>query len=145
MDHPKSLETPVEEIPIEMQGIPKVTLHVKPMPLAWRIGILAVICGIGIAAYILRDTIGLRGQAVAGIVFFIGIVAAFSSNLRAVSWKTILWGMILQAVFAVLVLKVDAVRNGFQAVGNAVGAFMDFSDVGAKFVFGVLADKAKLE
>ncbi len=145
MEPPKSLETPVEEIPIEKQGIPKVTLHVKPMPLAWRLGILIVICAIGIAAFIFKDVVGLRGQAVAGIIFFIGIVAAFSSNLRAVSWKTVLWGIILQAVFAVLVLKVDAVRNGFQAVGNAVGAFMDFSDVGAKFVFGVLADKAKLE
>ncbi len=140
MHPPESLETPVDK-----HDIPKVTIHAKPMPFVWRIGILAAICLIGIAAFIFRDLIGLRGQSVAGIIFFVGIVAAFSSNLRAVSWKTIMWGMILQAVFAVLVLKVDAVRHGFQAMGNAVSAFMDFSDAGAQFVFGALSDPVKLE
>ncbi len=78
MEPPPSLETPVDK-----HDIPKVTKHVPPMPFVWRLGILAVICGIGIAAYIFREMIGLRGQSVAGIIFFIGLVAAFSSNLRA--------------------------------------------------------------
>ena len=55
---------------------------------------------IGIAAYLMRDMITVRGQALAGIVFFFGIVAAFSSNLRAVNWRTIVCGVLLQIVLA---------------------------------------------
>ena len=46
----------------------------------------------------------MRGQAVAGVFFFFGLVAVFSANLRAVNWHTIVWGMALQIVLALLVL-----------------------------------------
>jgi concentrative nucleoside transporter, CNT family len=100
MQKPESLETPVE--PAE---VPPQVLFVPPMPLAWRLGILAVIVATAGAAYAMRETIGLRGQALAGIIFFFGIVAAFSANLRAVNWWTIAWGVILQLALAILVLN----------------------------------------
>ena len=91
MQKPESLETPVE--PFEA---PPQVLFAPPTPLWWRIAILAAISAIGVTAYFLRDTIGVRGQALAGLVFFFGIVAAFSSNLRAVNWRTIGWGVAIQ-------------------------------------------------
>lgn len=140
MEHPQSLETPVEP-----QEAPKVTKHYKPMPFTWRIAILAVIFTVGIAAYFARDVIGLHGQSVAGIIFFLGLVAAFSSNLRAVNWRTIFWGMVLQAVLAICVLNIGFVKRGFEGMGSAVRSFMDFSDKGAQFVFGILADPEHLK
>jgi CNT family concentrative nucleoside transporter len=100
MQKPESLETPVDA-----GEAPPQVLFAPPTPLTWRLGILAIILAIAAAAYVTRDTIGLRGQAMAGLVFFFGIVAAFSSNLRAVNWWTILWGIILQLTLAVLVLN----------------------------------------
>ena len=94
----------------------------------------------GWRAYFARDTIGLRGQAAAGIVFFFGIVAAFSANLRAVNWQTIGWGVMLQMILALLVLKVPFVYHGFEGLGYVVKQFISFSDQGAKFVFGNLYD-----
>src|SRR5262249_47774730 len=91
------------------------------------------------------DTIGVHGQSAAGIIFFLGIVAAFSSNLRAVNWNTIFWGMVLQAALAISVLKIEFVKAGFQGLGRAVSAFMDFSDAGAEFVFGNLAHPENLQ
>ena len=41
-----------------------------------------------------------------GIFCFFGLVAMFSSNLRAVNWRTIGWGIGLQLILAVLVLPV---------------------------------------
>ena len=76
----------------------------------------------------------------AGLVFFFGIVAAFSSNLRAVNWRTITWGILLQLALAVLVLKVPAVYSAFQGLGEIVKHFINFSNEGAKFVFGNLYD-----
>jgi concentrative nucleoside transporter, CNT family len=114
-------------------------------PLAWRLGIAAAILVIGFTAYLLRESVGLRGQAFAGILFFFGLVAVFSTNLKIVNWRTIGWGIALQLVLALLVLKVDFVRQGFEAVGGGVKKFITFSDKGAEFVFGNLADPRPAE
>lgn len=130
----------VLEEPVDPTTAPPVTKHFAPMPMAWRLGILGAIAVVGLLAYVSRDAIGLRGQALAGIVFFFGIVAAFSSNLRAVNWRTIGWGIALQLILALLVLRVDFVRQGFEGAGTVVKKFIGFSDEGAKFVFGNLYD-----
>jgi CNT family concentrative nucleoside transporter len=108
-------------------------------PLAWRLAIGVAILAIGFAAYGLRGAIGLRGQAFAGVICFFGLVAMFSSNLRAVNWRTIGWGIVLQLILAVLVLKVPFVKAGFEHAKAVVVSFIDFSDKGAEFVFGNLA------
>ncbi len=108
-------------------------------PLTWRLAIGAAIVAIGFGAYGLRDVIGLRGQAFAGVFCFFGLVAMFSSNLRAVNWRTIGWGIVLQIILAVLVLKVPFVKAGFEHAKAVVVSFIDFSDKGAEFVFGNLA------
>src|SRR5262245_35879275 len=105
MNPPESLETPAgPNVPLS-EEVPKVIYAYPPMPLAWRLYILGGIVAIGILAYVLRDTIGLRGQAFVGIIFFFGLVAAFSANLRAVNWQTIGWGIALQVILALLVLR----------------------------------------
>jgi concentrative nucleoside transporter, CNT family len=109
-------------------------------PFSWRLGIGAAILSAGLSAFLLRDLIGLRGQSVAGVVFFFGLVAMFSANLRAVNWQTIAWGFALQLVLAILVLRVPAVYWMIERVGEVVKAFIGFSDEGARFVFGNLAD-----
>src|ERR1039457_4255554 len=88
--------------------------EVAPTPLTWRFGIVTCVVALGLSAYGLRDTIGPRGQAFVGVFCFFGLVAMFSSNLRAVNWRTIGWGMALQVVLAVLVLKVDFVHQGLE-------------------------------
>jgi concentrative nucleoside transporter, CNT family len=99
MKPPESLETPVDP-----HDAPPPAVVYKPTPLSWRLGIAAVIAAIGFAAYGMQEAIGVRGQAVAGVIFFFGLVAVFSANLRAVNWHTIFWGMALQVVLALLVL-----------------------------------------
>ena len=111
-----------------------------PTPLWWRLAIAAAVFGIGMFAYLLQPTIGTRGQSVAGVFCFFGLVAMFSANLRAVSWKTIFWGVLLQVVLALLVLRVPAFYAGFEWVGAGVKKFISFSDKGGEFVFGNLAD-----
>jgi concentrative nucleoside transporter, CNT family len=83
----------------------------RPTPITWRIAIGAGIVLLGLAAYGLSESIGLRGQAAVGVVFFFGLVAAFSSNLRAVKWQTIGWGFALQITLALFVLKVGYTRE----------------------------------
>ena len=117
-------------------------------PLAWRFGIGAAILTIAGIAYLAQDTIGLRGQSLAGIFCFFGLVAMFSRNLRAVNWRTIGWGIAIQLVLALLVLKGSltigertfSVYRGFEKMGEGVNAFLGYSSKGAEFVFGNLAN-----
>jgi CNT family concentrative nucleoside transporter len=110
-----------------------------PTPLMWRLAVGGAVIAIAFTAFALRDAIGLRGQALAGVFCFFGLVAMFSSNLRAVNWRTIGWGIVLQLILAVLVLKVPVVKEAFNAAKVVVVRFIDFSDKGAEFVFGNLA------
>jgi len=104
------------------------------------VAIALAIVLIAVAAYVLQPHIGVRGQALTGVFCFFGLVAACSTNLRAVNWRTIACGIALQVVLAVLVLKVPAVYEGFRKAGTVVNEFIGFSDKGARFVFGNLAD-----
>jgi len=108
-------------------------------PLPWRLGIAAGILALGGAAFLAQRAIGPRGQAVAGVFCFFGLVAMFSSNLRVVNWRTIGWGVTLQLVLALLVLKVPVVNLAFNKAKIIVVSFINFSDKGAEFVFGNLA------
>src|SRR3712207_4616498 len=98
------------------------------------------------AAFALRNTIDPRLQAMFGIVCFIAVIAACSRDLRAVSWRTVGWGMGLQVGLALLILKLEigGVRPGyvfFSQVANVVKQFLEFTNAGSQFVFGVLANQ----
>jgi CNT family concentrative nucleoside transporter len=112
----------------------------SPTPMSWRFAIAAAIIVLAGSAYLLQPVFGTRGQALAGVFCFFGVVAVFSANLRAVNWHTIGWGIVLQILLALLVLKVGLVYRGFEEVGGLVKQFINFSDKGASFVFGNLAD-----
>jgi CNT family concentrative nucleoside transporter len=71
-----------------------------------------------------------------GLVVFVGLAYALSVNRRAVRWSTVLWAIALQLIFAVFILKTTPGYALFSFLGDVVNKFLDFSDAGAKFVFG---------
>ncbi|MCT7949908.1 NupC/NupG family nucleoside CNT transporter [Ancylothrix sp. C2] len=71
-----------------------------------------------------------------GLLVFVGISYGFSVNRRAVRWRPVLWGIALQLIFAVVILKTALGLAVFKFLGDSVSGFLSFSDAGAKFVFG---------
>jgi CNT family concentrative nucleoside transporter len=115
-----------------------------------RLAAAAIAIGLALVAYLLRGTISPRIQALAGIVCFISIVAAFSENLRAVSWRTVGWGIGLQIALALFILKfsINGWRPGyafFSGVADLVKKFLEFTNAGSLFVFGPLANGAAMD
>ena len=84
---------PTPSTPTEPVSIPQPVRSYPPMPLWWRGAILVGVLACTGFAYLLGGTAGPKSQAAFGIVAFLGIVAMFSKNLRAVNWKTFAWGV----------------------------------------------------
>lgn len=126
------------------------TVFVPSSDRSLRLGAAAVAVLLAVMAFLLRDTINVRVQAFFGIVCFIAIVAAASANLRAVSWRTVGWGMALQLLLALFILKLEigGVRPGFwvfSQIALLVRRFLEFTNAGSFFVFGPLANQAVME
>jgi concentrative nucleoside transporter, CNT family len=125
-----------------------VEVPTAPTPMIWRLILLAFVVGLTTAAYASQAQLGPKGQAGFGIAAFFLLGAAFSSNLKAVNWRTIAWGVALQVALVLLVLRGKwhingveySVYAGFERVGDVVKSFISFSDEGARFVFGNLAN-----
>ena len=73
-----------------------------------------------------------------GLLTMIALAFAFSNNRHAIRVKTIVWGLALQFVLAIFVLKVQAGEWLFAKAGYWAKHLLDFSYYGSVFVFGEL-------
>ena len=74
-----------------------------------------------------------------GLVAFIGVAWMLSSHRRLFPWRTVLWGLGLQFIFAALILKTPWGAAVFDFTGRAISKLVQFSNEGCQFVFGPLA------
>ncbi len=79
-----------------------------------------------------------------GMFVLLGIAWLFSKNRKAINYKTVATGTLLQITFAVLILKLPLGRRIFQSLNDAVIKLLSFSDEGAKFLFGSLVNNESL-
>jgi len=76
-----------------------------------------------------------------GIVLILGIAFLLSNNRKAINYRSVGMGLLLQALLAVFILKTPVGKKMFEWLGHAVTKVLSFSDEGARFVFGILADQ----
>jgi concentrative nucleoside transporter, CNT family len=79
-------------------------------------------------------------QPLFGAAVILGIAVAFSTNRRAINWTTVAWGLGLQVVFAIIVLKTAIGQRVFATLGDLITRLLAFAGVGAAFVFGPLGN-----
>jgi CNT family concentrative nucleoside transporter len=114
-----------------------------------RLIAVAAALGLPLIAWALGNIVGPKGQAAAGAMCFIAVCAACSTNLRAVYWRTVLWGITLQVLLALFILKLEfnGVRPGyalFSSIAAVVTRFLEFTNAGSYFVFGALANQEEM-
>ncbi|NVN19685.1 Na+ dependent nucleoside transporter [Muricauda sp. HICW] len=79
---------------------------------------------------------GALGMAVLILISFL-----FSSNRKAINWKTVGIGLSLQILIAIGVLKVPFVQYIFEQVGSIFVSILDFTRAGSQFLFeGLVVD-----
>jgi len=79
-----------------------------------------------------------RFTGILGLLTMLGLAYAFSTNRKAIRLKTVAWGLGLQFVFALFVLRLEAGRWLFQRAGDYVNRLLSYAFVGSEFVFGDL-------
>lgn len=70
-----------------------------------------------------------------GMIVLILIAWLFSSNRRAVNWRTVLAGLAIQLVLAIGILWVPAVQVFFEFIGKVFVKILDFTQAGTEFLF----------
>lgn len=88
-------------------------------------------------------------RGIIGILILLGIAFIFSNNKKKINWRLVISGIILQIVFAILIVKGDALGRFFAPLAYPLYFFkwlsglfvllLNFTSEGATFVFGNLA------
>jgi CNT family concentrative nucleoside transporter len=78
-----------------------------------------------------------------GIVVFTGLAVLLSENRRAINWRIVAAGLILQFAFAALVIYAPPVRWAIEGVGSLFVMLLSFAQDGTRFLFGSLMDEDK--
>lgn len=78
-------------------------------------------------------------RGVIGLLLVTALAYAFSSDRRSIDWRLVVVGILLQFVFAFLVVKTDIGREIFNAISKGFVLLFGFAGDGARFVFGSLA------
>ncbi|XP_041512015.1 sodium/nucleoside cotransporter 1 isoform X2 [Microtus oregoni] len=99
---------------------------------------LALAAGLGLILWLSLDTAQRPEQLVsfAGICVFLVLLFAGSKHHRAVSWRTVAWGLGLQFVLGLFVIRTEPGFVAFQWLGDQIQVFLSYTEAGSSFVFG---------
>jgi CNT family concentrative nucleoside transporter len=84
-----------------------------------------------------------QAQPLVGAIVILAIAYICSTDRRAIDVRTIGWGLGLQLVFALIVLKTGMGQQAFATLGDWITRLLNFSFVGSAFVFGPLGDRVQ--
>ncbi|MDP3717043.1 MAG: NupC/NupG family nucleoside CNT transporter [Acidobacteriota bacterium] len=79
-------------------------------------------------------------QPLIGLFGILGLAYALSTNRRAISLRIVGWGLGLQVLFALIVLKTTIGQRVFEVLGEKMRQLLEFAVVGSGFVFGAIGD-----
>ena len=77
-------------------------------------------------------------QGLLGVISLLFLAFIFSANRKAIPWKTVGFGLLLQLFLALCILKISWVQRIFNAIGKVFVSILDFTAAGSTFLFGDL-------
>lgn len=83
----------------------------------------------------------LRG--ILGISTLIFICFLFSRNRKNINWNVVWKGLLVQLIFAICILKVPFVQNGFEWLSSIFVTILGFTREGSLFLFGGLIENTE--
>uniref|UniRef100_A0A8C0IZH5 Sodium/nucleoside cotransporter n=1 Tax=Chelonoidis abingdonii TaxID=106734 RepID=A0A8C0IZH5_CHEAB len=101
-----------------------------------RVFWLAVL--VGLVTWLVLDTSKRPEQLIsfAGLCAFVLFLFACSKHHAAVPWRTVFWGLGLEFVLGLFIIRTDPGFEAFQWLGNQIQIFLSYTTAGSSFIFG---------
>jgi CNT family concentrative nucleoside transporter len=80
-----------------------------------------------------------KATSLLGLIIFLAIAWLVSENRKRIHLRLVIWGVALQFVFALLILKTGPGRVFFDMARVVMTKLLDFTEFGASFLFGTLS------
>lgn len=77
-------------------------------------------------------------RGILGMIILLLIAVAFSSNRKAINWRTSAIGLGIQLLLAIGILKVPFIRDIFSFLGKIFNEILNFTIAGSEFLLGNL-------
>lgn len=90
------------------------------------------------------EDIGLRLMSVVGLFTMVLVAYIFSANRKAINWRTVISGVLIQIVLGLIILKLPWGRQIFEFAKDLFTGILNYTNEGSKFVFGGLTDTTKV-
>ena len=90
------------------------------------------------------EDLGLRLMSVVGLFSMVLIAYIFSANRKAINWRTVISGILIQIVLGLIILKVPIGKEIFDGARELFTGILNYTNEGSKFVFGGLTDLSKV-
>jgi len=74
-------------------------------------------------------------QGLIGMILLLGIAFILSNNRRKINYRIIVWGLSLQFIFGILILKTPLGKPLFGFFDKVITRLISFSDAGSDFLF----------
>ncbi|XP_027405932.1 solute carrier family 28 member 3 isoform X1 [Bos indicus x Bos taurus] len=94
---------------------------------------------LGVILWLVFDTAKLGQQQLVsfgGLIIYTSLTFLFSKHPTKVYWRPVFWGIGLQFLLGLLILRTEPGFMAFDWLGKQVQTFLGYSDAGASFVFG---------
>ncbi len=85
-----------------------------------------------------------RFTGIIGIIVILGLAYLWSNNRKAINFRLVITGLLLQLALALFILKVPIGQDIFYWLGKAINKLLDFSQEGGLFIFGDLTKVSKI-
>jgi len=86
----------------------------------------------------------LKLQAFFGILIFLFLAYLMSNNRKKINVKLVVWSLIIQLGIALFMLKTAVGVKIFEWINDGFLILLNYSNYGAKFLFGSLVDSQKI-
>ncbi|KAJ8025985.1 Solute carrier family 28 member 3 [Holothuria leucospilota] len=98
------------------------------------VSVVSVMASSGVFTLIIYEPI--RLVSIVGLLSLLVISFLGSKQPSRINWQTVAWGLYLQVMFAIFILRTDVGFHSFKWIGAEIEAFLNYALVGANFVFG---------
>ncbi|KAE8617082.1 hypothetical protein XENTR_v10008976 [Xenopus tropicalis] len=104
----------------------------------WLKWVFCILVLAGLIAWLVIDTSKRPEQLISfgGVCMFILILFVLSKHHRAVSWRAVFWGLGLEFVLGIFIIRTEPGYQAFKFVGEQIQIFLNYTTAGSGFVFG---------